>query len=34
MKVKDMILSEAIAEKRAEDARELREFERQTQPDG
>lgn len=29
-----MILSEAIAEKRAEDARELREFERQTQPDG
>lgn len=34
MKVKDMILSEAIAEKRAEDARELREFERRTQPDG
>ena len=34
MKVKDMILSEAIAEKRAEDARELREFERQTQPGG
>ena len=34
MKVKDMILSKAIAEKRAEDARELREFERQTQPDG
>ena len=34
MKVKDMILSKAIAEKRAEDARELREFERRTQPDG